>query len=161
MSVLSMSSACALLPKTVISRYSNTYTKKSKRLGIFLLPLGRLKMVIFTYSNILSSVSLINIDELACERAAEFGHLDCLKYLHETAKAPWNSGPYLSAHENNHLRMFTIPPRQQLSLTTRLVLQRRNFTHLIINTHTHTRKRDTQRERNTPFTLVKKETHSP
>ena len=54
------------------------------------------------------------------------------------------------------LRMFTILPRQQLSLTTRLVLRRRNFTHLIINTHTHTRKRDTQRERNTPFTLVKK-----
>ena len=23
--------------------------------------------------------------------AAENGHLDCLKYLHETAKAPWNS----------------------------------------------------------------------
>ena len=54
------------------------------------------------------------------------------------------------------LRMCTIPPRQQLSLTTRLVLRRRNFTHLVINTHTHTRKRDTQRERNTPFTLVKK-----
>ena len=31
------------------------------------LPLGRLKMVIFTYSNILLSVSMINIDEYACE----------------------------------------------------------------------------------------------
>ena len=26
--------ACAVLPKTVISRYSNTYAKKPKRLGI-------------------------------------------------------------------------------------------------------------------------------
>ncbi|CAL6300594.1 unnamed protein product [Bathycoccus prasinos] len=51
--------ACVyLLPKTVISRYSNTYTKKPKRLGIFFLPIWRLKMVISTYSNILSSVSL-------------------------------------------------------------------------------------------------------
>ena len=30
----------------------------------------------------------------ACEYAAENGHLDCLKYLHETAKAPWDRGPY-------------------------------------------------------------------
>ena len=48
------------LPKTVISRYSNTYAKKSKRLGILGLPLGRLKMVISTYSNILLSVNLMN-----------------------------------------------------------------------------------------------------
>ena len=48
------------LPKTVVSRYSNTYAK-SKRLGIVGLPLGRLNMVIFTYSNILSSVSMINL----------------------------------------------------------------------------------------------------
>ena len=34
--------------------------------------------------------------------AAEKGHLDCLKYLHETAKAPWNSGAVRYAHENNH-----------------------------------------------------------
>ena len=33
--------ACILLPKTVISSASNTYAKKSKRLGIRLLPLGR------------------------------------------------------------------------------------------------------------------------
>ena len=56
-----MSERVHVLPKTVISRYSNTYAKKSKRLGIRILPLGRLKMVIFTYSNILLSVSMINI----------------------------------------------------------------------------------------------------
>ena len=58
-----MSDACALLPKTVISSASNTYTKKSKRLGIGELPLVRLKMVISTYSNILLSVSMINMSE--------------------------------------------------------------------------------------------------
>ena len=30
------------------------------------------------------------------------GHLDCLKYLHETAKAPWDEDAVRSAHENNH-----------------------------------------------------------
>ena len=50
-----------VLPETAISRYSNAYTKKRKRLGIGELPLGRLKMVIFTYSNILLSVNMINI----------------------------------------------------------------------------------------------------
>ena len=52
------------LPKTVISRYSNTYAKKAKRLGIGILPHWRLKMVISTYSNILLSVSMINIANL-------------------------------------------------------------------------------------------------
>ena len=56
-----MSERVQMLPKTVISRYSNTYAKKRKRLGIGELPLGRLKMVIFTYSNILLSVSMMNI----------------------------------------------------------------------------------------------------
>jgi len=34
--------------------------------------------------------------------AAEHGHLDCLKYLRETAKAPWNSAAVREACENNH-----------------------------------------------------------
>ena len=37
----------------------------------------------------------------ACEYAAAFGHLDCLKYLHETAKVPWNEEVLREAHENN------------------------------------------------------------
>jgi len=32
--------------------------------------------------------------------AAKNGHLDCLKYLHETAKAPWDEA-VLKAHKNN------------------------------------------------------------
>jgi hypothetical protein len=39
--------------------------------------------------------------EYACECAAAFGHLDCLKYLHETAKVPWNEEVLREAHENN------------------------------------------------------------
>jgi hypothetical protein len=38
----------------------------------------------------------------SCERAAESGHLDCLKYLRETAKVPWDSWAVRRAHENNH-----------------------------------------------------------
>ena len=34
--------------------------------------------------------------------AAENGHLDCLKYLHETAKAPWDYRAVYWAHENKH-----------------------------------------------------------
>ena len=97
-----MSARVHLLPRKVISRYSNTYAKKSKRLGIRELPLVRLEMVIFTYSNILLSVSIMNITRFACERAAENGHLDCLKYLHETAKAPWDKEAVRYAHENKH-----------------------------------------------------------
>jgi hypothetical protein len=41
-------------------------------------------------------------DTLACERAASNGpHLDCLKYLHETAKAPWDEDAVWQAHANN------------------------------------------------------------
>ena len=37
----------------------------------------------------------MNMIEFACEmRPAKFGHLDCLKYLHETAKAPWDLWPF-------------------------------------------------------------------
>jgi len=41
-------------------------------------------------------------NDLACMYAAKNGHLDCLKFLHETAKMPWWSGVVREAHENNH-----------------------------------------------------------
>ena len=56
--------ACAYAAEKVISSASNTYEKKAKLLGIFILQLGLLKMVISTYSNILLSVSMINITEM-------------------------------------------------------------------------------------------------
>ena len=34
--------------------------------------------------------------------AARNGHLECLKYLRETAKAPWNSAAVRDAQKNNH-----------------------------------------------------------
>ena len=52
-------------------------------------------MVISTYSNILLSVSMI-IMTYGVYQCSQNGHLDCLKYLHETAKAPWDYGPYES-----------------------------------------------------------------
>ena len=58
-------------------------------------------MVIFTYSNILLSVSMINMTNRACATAAIYGHLDCLKYLHETAKAPWDDWSVYHAHKHN------------------------------------------------------------
>ena len=44
----------------------------------------------------------MNMIEFSCESAAKFGHLDCLKYLHETAKAPWDHVAVFAAHKNNH-----------------------------------------------------------
>ena len=40
-------------------------------------------------------------DADACSLAAQYGDLDCLKYLHETAKAPWDSGAVRQAHNHN------------------------------------------------------------
>ena len=46
-------------------------------------------------------------DTLACERAASYGpHLDCLKYLHETAKAPWDEDAVWQAHANNQTNVY-------------------------------------------------------
>jgi len=61
MSVLLMRMRVQELPETVISSASNTYAKKSKRLGLLGLPIGWLKRVISTYSNILLSVNMMNI----------------------------------------------------------------------------------------------------
>ena len=96
---------------------SNTYAKKAKRLGVSILPLGRLQMVISTYSNILLSVSIDEYTAYACERAAREGHLDCLKYLRETAKAPWDEEPYTT-----HTRTTT--PNVYNTSSTTTVLSR-------------------------------------
>ena len=46
------------------------------------------------------------IDEFACENAAENGQLECLKYLHEEGKAPWDSRTAAWAAENGHLHIL-------------------------------------------------------
>ena len=70
----------------------------------------------------------MNIDEYACQLAAEYGHLDCLKYLHETAKAPWDEDAVRCSARGKPNRMFTIPPRQQLSSPTQLAIRTRRVT---------------------------------
>ena len=55
-------------------------------------------------------------------------------------------------------RMFTIPPRQRLSSPTRLAIRGRNFTHLVINTHTHTKERHTERKKYTIYACKKRDT---
>ena len=50
---------------------------------------------------ILIILTLNKIFEYACEFVAKFGYLDCLKYLHETAKWPWNYLAVREAHKKN------------------------------------------------------------
>ena len=46
------------------------------------------------------------IDEGACAHAAENGHLECLKYLREEAKAPWGWKTANWAAANGHLHIL-------------------------------------------------------
>ena len=69
-------------------------------------------------------------DNYACEDAAD-GHLDCLKYLHETAKAPLTSNAVQGVLQQPP-RMCTIPPRQQLPITRRLAIRIWRIAHVLI-----------------------------
>jgi len=64
--------------------------EEAKRLGVLLLPsLGGL----YGHLHILEYLverKYDKYDESACELRPYNGNLDCLKYLHETAKAPWD-----------------------------------------------------------------------
>jgi len=46
------------------------------------------------------------VNEYACAGAANGGHLECLKYLHEEGKAPWDSGTAYLAASNGHLHIL-------------------------------------------------------
>ena len=61
---------------------------------------GNLEMVKYCVAN------ECHINELACVCAASEGHLECLKYLHEEAKAPWGSGTASLAAQNGHLHIL-------------------------------------------------------
>ena len=43
---------------------------------------------------------------MACANAAENGHLECLKYLREEVKAPWDSSTASWAAQNGHLHIL-------------------------------------------------------
>jgi len=61
---------------------------------------GNLEMIKYCVANKCS------ISEYACARAAEYGHLECLKYLHEEVKAPWDSNTAAWAAQNGHLHIL-------------------------------------------------------
>ena len=61
---------------------------------------GNLEMVKYCVAN------KCPIDEDACAEAAEFGHLECLKYLREEAKAPWDLRTAYWAALNGHLHIL-------------------------------------------------------
>jgi hypothetical protein len=46
------------------------------------------------------------VDECACAKAASNGHLECLKYLHEEVKAPWDWRTGTWAASNGHLHIL-------------------------------------------------------
>ena len=90
-------------------------------------------MVISTYSNILLSVSLMNMTNEACEYAAENGHLDCLKYLHETAKAPWDSRAVRERTRTNNPNVYNTSSTTTV-LSHRLAIRRRNVIRRVLPT---------------------------
>ena len=61
---------------------------------------GNLEMVKYCVAN------RCPIDAFSCRNAAENGHLDCLKYLHEVTKVPWGSGTAFLAALNGHLHIL-------------------------------------------------------
>ena len=46
------------------------------------------------------------VDEWTCANAAQSGHLECLKYLHQEAKAPWDNNTATWAASNGHLHIL-------------------------------------------------------
>ena len=61
---------------------------------------GNLEMVKYCVAN------ECPVDEWTCKCAARYGHLECLKYLHEEAKAPWDSHTAEWAAQNGHLHIL-------------------------------------------------------
>ena len=61
---------------------------------------GNLEMVKYCVAN------ECPVDEEACAQAASGGHLECLKYLHEEGKAPWDNWTAMWAAEHGHLHIL-------------------------------------------------------
>jgi hypothetical protein len=61
---------------------------------------GNLEMVKYCVAN------ECPVDEEACACAVKYGHLECLKYLHEEAKAPWDSLTADGAALKGHLHIL-------------------------------------------------------
>ena len=108
---------CSLLPKTVISSVFKYLREEGKAPWDHReLPLGLLKMVISTYSNILSSVSLINIANLRVMKCGQVRPLGLFEVLTRNRQSALGRGrPYTLRTQEQPPRMCTIPPRQRLS----------------------------------------------
>jgi len=86
---------------------------------------GNLEMVKYCVAN------ECPIDALACALAAENGHLECLKYLHEEAKAPWNSSTASWAASNGHLHILEYLVERKFDKYSELACERAaEFGHL-------------------------------
>ena len=103
----------------------------------FELPLGRLDMVIFTYSNILLSVKYDQLTR-ACDDAADERPLRLFEVLARNRQSAVGRLERIPRTQAQPDRMFTIPPRQQLSSTTRLAIRTWRVTHFI-NTYKQTK----------------------
>ena len=79
-------------------------------------------MVIFTYSNILLSVSLINIANMRVVCSQE-RPLRLFEVLARNRQSAVGRGRRTRSAREQPTRMFTIPPRQQLSSPTRLAYE--------------------------------------
>ena len=92
---------------------------------------GRLKMVIFIYSNILLSVSMMNMTNMRVALRPQ-RPLRLFEVLARNRQSALGLSAVRLAHENNHTRMFTIPPRQRLPFTTRLAIRTWRAAHIVI-----------------------------
>ena len=61
---------------------------------------GNLEMIKYCVAN------QCPMDEEACDCAAGGGHLECLKYLHEQVKAPWDSHTAVTVGLSGHLHIL-------------------------------------------------------
>ena len=91
-----------MLPKTVISSASNTYAKKSKRLGIqrtaaWAAANGHLHILEYLVERKYDQYSV-----LACRFAAQRRPLRLFEVLTRNRQRPWDSQAVREAHENNH-----------------------------------------------------------
>ncbi|CAL6306308.1 unnamed protein product [Bathycoccus prasinos] len=86
---------------------------------------GNLEMVKYCVAN------ECPINEEACACAAENGHLECLKYLREEVKAPWDSYTALRAAQNGHLHILEYLVERKFDKYSELACERAaEFGHL-------------------------------